>query len=278
MQNRTIDRRWIRWWAVLGDAAAAVAALWLAREIRLFLSLPFTISRLPPRNFRVTFALVAIAVVVQLLAMSLLGFSTWRGRIATSRARRLTAVLFVELMIFSTVVFFDRRLVIPRSVLVVYLGVDWLLLMVHRTYVRRLATAGARGRALIVGSVAEGKMLARAIARFPQAGIDVAGIAVPPGLPCEEGLFSLKNEEDLDRVVAQTQSDHVLFASTEELFRDTAIEHLALSGRSSLWSLPSPYETLIGRLRFRPLGELPLLEVRTAAPQGAAAWTKRVFD
>jgi len=88
----------------------------------------------------------------------------------------------------------------------------------------------------------------------------------------------LKNEQDLDRVVAETQSDHVLFASAEDLFRDTAIEHLALSGRSSLWSLPSPYETLIGRLRFRPLGELPLLEVRTAAPQGAAAWAKRLFD
>ncbi|MGH9441302.1 MAG: exopolysaccharide biosynthesis polyprenyl glycosylphosphotransferase, partial [Thermoanaerobaculia bacterium] len=103
-------------------------------------------------------------------------------------------------------------------------------------------------------------------------------IAVPPGRPSAAGLFSLRDQDDLDRVIAETQSDHVLFATTEELFRDQAIEHLALSGRSSLWSLPSPYETLIGRLRFRSLGELPLLEVRTAAPQGAAAWAKRSFD
>jgi len=88
-------------------------------------------------------------------------------------------------MIFSTIVFFDRRFVMPRSVLVLYLVVDWVLLMLHRASVRRLATAGARGRALIVGAAAEGRMLARAIARFPQSGIDVSGIAVPPGLPFE---------------------------------------------------------------------------------------------
>ncbi len=124
MQSRTIDRRWIRWWAVLGDGLAAAVSLWAAREIRLFLSLPFTISRLPPRNFRLTPELILLAIAVQLTAMSILGFSTWRGRIAVSRARRLGGALFVELMIFSTIVFFDRRLVIPRSVLVVYLAVD----------------------------------------------------------------------------------------------------------------------------------------------------------
>jgi exopolysaccharide biosynthesis polyprenyl glycosylphosphotransferase len=163
-------------------------------------------------------------------------------------------------------------------VLVVYLAVDWILLMLHRSAVRRLATAGARGRAWIVGTAEEGRVLAHAIARFPQAGIDVSGIAIPPGLPAEGGLIGLRNEQDLDRVIRETQSDHVLFASTEELFRDRAIEHLSARGGPSLWSLPSPYETLIGRLRFRPLGELPLLEVRTSAPQGAAAWAKRTLD
>ena len=278
MQSRTIDRRGIRWWAVFGDGLAAAVSLWLAREIRLQIPVPFTISRLPPCNFRVTLALIAIAVVVQLTAMSLMGFSTWRGRIAVNRARRLAAVLFVELMIFSTIVYFDRRLVIPRSVLLVYLAIDWALLMFHRAAVRRIATAGARGRALIVGSGEDGRLLAHAIRRFPQSGIDVAGIAVPPGSPPEVGLIVLEGERDLDRVIRETGSDHVLFASSEELFRDRAIEHLSTRGRPSLWSMPSPYETLIGRLRFRPLGELPLLEVRTAAPQGAAAWAKRGFD
>ncbi len=150
--------------------------------------------------------------------------------------------------------------------------------MIHRSAVRRGATAGARGRALIVGTAEEGRLLAHAIERFPQARIDVAGIATPPGFPAEKGILSLGSEQDLDRVIRETQSDHVLFASTEELFRDRAIEHLSTRGHFSLWSLPSPYETLIGRLRFRPLGELPLLEVRTAAPQGAAAWAKRSFD
>ena len=278
MQIRTIDRRGVRWWAAGGDALAAVVSLWLARAIRLSLSVPFTASLLPRRNFPLTTGLLAIAVAIQLFSMSVFGFSTWRGRIASSLARRLAGVLFVELMIFSTVVFFDSRLRLPRSVLVIYLGVDGVLLAVHRAFVRRAATGGARGRALIVGSAEEGRMLASAIGRFPQSGIDVAGIAVPPGSPAEPGVFSLRDEEDLDRVIAETQSDHVLFAATEKLFRDEAIEHLALGGRSSLWSLPSPYETLIGRLRFRPLGELPLLEVRTAAPQGAAAWAKRGFD
>jgi len=76
VQSRTIYRRWIRWWAVWGDAAVAISSLWLAREIRLSLPLPFTISRLPARNFRPSLSVFATAVVVQLLAMSILGFST----------------------------------------------------------------------------------------------------------------------------------------------------------------------------------------------------------
>jgi exopolysaccharide biosynthesis polyprenyl glycosylphosphotransferase len=88
----------------------------------------------------------------------------------------------------------------------------------------------------------------------------------------------VRKPSELESVVERTGSDYVLFAPEEASFRDDAIEHLALSGKVSLWVLPSAYETLIGRLRFRPLGELPLLEVGVSPPQGLPAAAKRLMD
>jgi len=273
MQKRTVDRPVFRWAAVAGDAAAALAAIALARAIRLSLPVPFTESLLPPRNFGLTARSIAIVLGVQWLALMIFGLYGPRARVVGSLSRLLLPAQAAQLLAFATFFYFFPRHAVPRSVLVIYLAIDGVLLYVERASLRRVAIAGARRRVLIVGNREDGEILAEAIRRHPWTGIDIAEV-VATG----EGRPVLATPGDLARIIDRTGADHVLFAPEAASFRDRAIEHLALTGRASLWVLPSPYETLIGKLRFRPLGELPLLEVRTAPPQGVGAFVKRAVD
>jgi exopolysaccharide biosynthesis polyprenyl glycosylphosphotransferase len=273
MQKETVDRPVFRWAAVLGDASAALAALALARGIRLRLPLPFTESLLPARNFGLTARPVALVLAVQFLALMIFGLYGSRARVVGSLSRLLLPAQATQLLAFGTVFYFFPHRAVPRSVLVIYLALDGLFLYVERAYLRSLAIARGRRRVIVVGNREDGELLADAIRRHPWTGIDVAAV-VPTGR--ETGAPA--TPEDLAREIERTGADHVLFAPESASFRDRAIERLALAGRPSLWVLPSPYETLIGKLRFRPLGELPLLEVRTAPPQGVGAAVKRTID
>jgi exopolysaccharide biosynthesis polyprenyl glycosylphosphotransferase len=272
MQKRTVDRPLLRWAAFSGDLAASLAALGLARWIRLHLPVPFTSGLLPPRNFSLHGATVALALAIQCFALMLFGFYGPRVRSSGSLTRLLLPALAVQLFSFTTVFYFFPARSIPRSVVVLYLVLDGALVYGERAALRRLAAAGGRRRVLIVGDPEGAAILAEAIRRHPWTGIDIAEIVAA------DGTSGAPTPEALAEVIERTRSDHVLFAPERTSYRDRAIEHLALSGRSSLWVLPSAYETLIGRLRFRPLGELPLLEVRSAPPHGVGAFVKRALD
>jgi len=275
MQKRTVDRPVLRWAAVAGDAAAALAALALAREIRLRLPLPFTESLLPAANFALRLRPVALALAIQLLAMLVFGLYGPRARMAGSLSRQLLPAQAGQLLAFATVFYFFPHRAVPRSILVLYLAIDGVFLYAERAGIRRLALSGGRRRVLIVGNDEDGEMLADAIRRHPWTGIDLAGVVRTGVGP---GTAAPGSAEDLAAEIDRTGADHVLFAPEAVSFRDRAIERLALGGRTSLWVLPSAYETLIGKLRFRPLGELPLLEVRTAPPRGIGAAIKRTID
>jgi exopolysaccharide biosynthesis polyprenyl glycosylphosphotransferase len=279
MQRRTVDRPLFRWAALAGDGLAALAALAIATAVRRSFQIPLTSSRLPFENFTLSSKVLGVTLIVQVLTLSLFGGYAARVRVGGSLGRLLVTVQGVQLLAFSTLLYFSQILPFPRSVLLLYLVVDGVFLYLERYFLRSLSLSGGRRRALVVGNSEQGKLLAEAIRRHPWTGIDLAGIATPDphGAP-GEGIHLVREPSDLERVIEQTGSDYVLFAPEEASFRDDAIEHLALSGKSSLWVLPSAYETLIGRLRFRPLGELPLLEVGTSAPQGLAAAAKRGAD
>jgi exopolysaccharide biosynthesis polyprenyl glycosylphosphotransferase len=61
-------------------------------------------------------------------------------------------------------------------------------------------------------------------------------------------------------------------------WRDRLPEKIPEGFGADLLVWPSPFETMIGRLRFRIVGDLPLLEARVRPLDGAAAFAKRAFD
>lgn len=280
MPRRAVDRPLLRWGAIAGDLLAAYLTLVAARAVRRHFPIPFTTSLLPEKNFRFTEFTILLTLAVQLLTLSLFGFYTARIRLSRGIGRLLVPAQAAQLLIFTALFFFTQYFYFPRTVLILYLLFDGVLLWVFRTLLHRATLASTRGRLLIVGGREQGRLLAEAITRHAWTGISLAAIAVtnPEGPGDTPAGYAVRTPEELAAVIEKTGSDFVLFAPEKASFRDLSIEHMALSGTASLWVLPSPYETLIGRLHLRPLGELPLLEVRTSAPQGAAAWAKRGLD
>jgi exopolysaccharide biosynthesis polyprenyl glycosylphosphotransferase len=72
--------------------------------------------------------------------------------------------------------------------------------------------------------------------------------------------------------------DEVILTSEGSSWRDRLSERIPEGWRADLLVWPSPFETMIGRLRFRIVGDLPLLEARTQPLQPVGAFFKRTFD
>ena len=84
--------------------------------------------------------------------------------------------------------------------------------------------------------------------------------------------------EDLAEIVERSDVDEVILTPEGSSWRDRLSERIPEGWRADLLVWPSPFETMIGRLRFRIVGDLPLLEARTQPLQAVGAFAKRSFD
>jgi exopolysaccharide biosynthesis polyprenyl glycosylphosphotransferase len=84
--------------------------------------------------------------------------------------------------------------------------------------------------------------------------------------------------EELAEIVERAGVDEVILTPEGSSWRDRLSERIPEGWRADLLVWPSPFETMIGRLRFRIVGDLPLLEARTQPLQAVGAFAKRAFD
>jgi exopolysaccharide biosynthesis polyprenyl glycosylphosphotransferase len=263
---------------VLGDAAAAGASLYLAFVLRTSIRIPGTEKLLPIEKVRFTPGNVFLVVAAQALAFSLFGLYGSRERYREPLARLLLPALFFQLAALASVYFlaFAQPYAFPRSVLVLYLLIEGVLVALWRTLLERLFPQPRR-RALIVGTGPAAVLIAEAIRRHPWTGVEVAGLVGPPSLSTAD-LPILGPFERLADVARETKADEIILTPEASSWRDGISESLPRDLGADLLVWPSPFETMIGRLRFRIVGDLPLLEARTRPFEGLAAAGKRAFD
>lgn len=164
----------------------------------------------------------------------------------------------------------------PRSVLVLYVLIDAPLVAVWRALLDRLFPRPRR-RAVIVGTGAASGLIADAIRRHPWTGVEVLGV-VGEGEAPREGLRVLGPVERLVEIVEREKADEVILTPDAAAWRDRISQSMSGGGSADLLVWPSPFETMIGRLRFRIVGDLPLLEARVRPFEGLGAFVKRAFD
>jgi exopolysaccharide biosynthesis polyprenyl glycosylphosphotransferase len=264
--------------ALVGDLAIAALCLYGAFLLRTRVALPGTEGLLPPGKVRYTLVNVLIVLAAQGFFLALFGLYRTRERFREPLARLLVPALFFELVALSAVYFlaFAQTYLFPRSVLLVYIALDAIGLALWRVMLDRLFPQPRR-RAVIVGTGEAASLIAEAIRRHPWTGVEVVGVIGGKGGE-RPGLPLLGPVEELTAIAERERIDEVIVTPEESSWKDRISERIPADWRADLLVWPSPFETMIGRLRFRIVGDLPLLEARMRPVEGVGAAVKRVFD
>ncbi len=256
----------------------AAGALWLAFFLRTRVSLPGTEGLLPPERVRFTISNILLVAAAQALALALFGLYRSRERFREPLARLLVPALFFELLALSSIYFLalSQESAFPRSVLLLYILLDTPLVGAWRMLLDRLFPQPRR-RAVIVGTGPASGLIAEAIRRHPWTGVEILGV-VGEGPSAREDLEVLGPVERLAEVVERERVDEVILTPEASAWRDRISQSIPRDGSVDLLVWPSPFETMIGRLRFRIVGDVPLLEAKVRPFEGVAALVKRAFD
>jgi exopolysaccharide biosynthesis polyprenyl glycosylphosphotransferase len=240
--------------------------------------LPGTEGLLPPERVRFTPSNILLVTAAQGLALALFGLYRSRERFREPLARLLVPALFFQLLTLSSVYFLalSQESAFPRSVLVLYIVLDAPLVGAWRALLDRIFPQPRR-RALIVGTGPASLLIAGAIRRHPWTGVEIVG-AVGEGPAASESLELLGPIDRLAEIVGREKVDEVILTPEAAAWRDRISQSIPRDGSVDLLVWPSPFETMIGRLRFRIVGDLPLLEARVRPFEGVAALVKRAFD
>ncbi len=274
--------------ALAGDLVISLAALYGAFLLRTHVPIPGTEDLLPPQNVRFGLWNVALVAAVQVFSLSSVGLYGEHERFRESLARLLIPALFLELATLASVYFLAPKYSFPRSLLVAYLAVNGLVLLLWRSSLDRLFPLPRR-RALVVGSGPAAELIADTVRRHPWSGVEIVGVvgeadafrtgSLAGGAPGDfPPLTFLGPIERLAEIVESERVDEVILTPEGPSWRDRLSERIPEGWRADLLVWPSPFETMIGRLRFRIVGDLPLLEARREPLRPIGAFFKRAFD
>jgi exopolysaccharide biosynthesis polyprenyl glycosylphosphotransferase len=251
----------------VGDGLSAVAALWAAFLVRLSIPLPFTRGLLPGDRLRFLSREWLVVLLLQFAVLYFFGFYDAprpRGRIELLR-RLGTASTFQAMALMAYWFLANRDF--PRSVLLLFVAFDFLLLFGWRLLLDRTERRRER-RVAIAGGGGAARELAVTLAREPWHGLRVVGWVMIPGeslLPEQEPALGplLGSTEDLAPLLAADRIDDILLVGSSDSWQTRLIDGLAGTrpDHTSVLLLPGPFESLIGRMRYRWVHDLPLIEV-----------------
>ena len=272
----------------LGDLLAAGVAFFAAFFARIAFRLPGTGAPLPPSRLELATAGwgVGVALVSQLLALYFFGFydpPEPQPRLEVAR-RLFAAVALQGAMLVSVYFLVDLRF--PRSVLLLFLLLNFLSLLGWRFAVGALYRPGYR-RVVLVGCGPEAVETAEKIGERHWHGLVVAGFVVPPdeAVPGGEGPAAalgpcLGTVDDLPRLIAGGDVDHLILAPSAPSWPTRLVDGLSgvRPAHASVLLLPGPFESLIGRMRYRWIHDLPLIEVVRESEWRITRPLKRAVD
>ncbi len=264
--------------ALAGDVAIAAACLGAAFLLRRHVTIPGTLALLPAGAVRFTVGNIATVAAVQVFALSFFGLYRDHERFREPLARLLLPALFVELLSLAAIYFLAQPYSFPRSVLLIFVLLNGVLLGFWRTALDRLFPQPKR-RAVIVGGGPAATLVADTIRRHSWTGVELVGVLGDAGEDgAGHGLRVLGPADRLVEIVQAERIDEVILMPESPSWRDRLPDRIPEGFTADLLVWPSPFETMIGRLRFRIVGDLPLLEARVRPHEGAGALAKRAFD
>jgi exopolysaccharide biosynthesis polyprenyl glycosylphosphotransferase len=277
--------RWLAPLRPVGDAAAAALALFAAFRLRIDVELPFTAFALPAERIAYFERALPWLIAGQLALLSLFGlYESFRPLPRSELARRLLLATLVQALAGAAAVFLTSG-AFPRSVLVLYAGIDAALLYLWRRLVERLHEPPRR-RVALVGRGPGAREVARSLSAHGWHGLHIVGHVPAPGEEAnasEEAAElgpSLGTIDRLSDLLAEGVIDDILLAPRAANWQTALIDQLAGTRppHASVLLLPGPFESLIGRMRYRWVHDLPVIEVIGESEWHIRQPAKRLLD
>jgi exopolysaccharide biosynthesis polyprenyl glycosylphosphotransferase len=270
-----------------GDVAVAAAALWLAFQLRIHFPFPLTEGLLPPDRMLFFAREWPLALLAQVASLYVLGFYEPPGRRTHPElARGLAFAVALQATAFIAYLFLSAR-GFPRSVLLLYVVLDFVLLLGWRMLLRRLAPVRER-RVAIVGAGEAAAEIARAIALGHGLGLKVVGHVPTPKeesgeLPrIDEPALGprLGTPDDLPALLEAGAIDDLILAGSGDDWQTRLVDRLAGARpeHTNVLLLPGPFESLIGRMRYHWVHDLPLIDVVRESEWRLNRPLKRLLD
>jgi exopolysaccharide biosynthesis polyprenyl glycosylphosphotransferase len=266
---------------LLTDLVAGLLGMAGAFAARLYLDLPFTLFRLPPDRVEFLPFALALVALTQVPMLYVFGFYELpHPQERVERLRRLVAATTTQALLLVGVYFLANR-DFPRSVLVLFAGVNFALLLLSRVVMDRLLLPPRRS-AVIIGAGPGAHEIALRVGRYPWYGLEIVGwVPAPFDEPDAEGPGErLGDLRDVPRLLESGAADEVILTSAAGTWQTELVDRLARGAgrRAGVLLLPGPFDSLLGRMRYRSVYDLPLIEVVREEEWGRARLEKRALD
>lgn len=235
-----------------------LAAFWF----RIAVPTPFTTGLMPADRLRFFFVAIPLVLLLQNATLYFFGFyEVPHPKGNEDRLRRLSVAVGLQGLLMVSFLFFASQR-FPRTVVLIFVVFNVLFLLLTRQLLDRLVRTPKR-RAVIVGCGAGARRLARDIARYPWYGLEIVGHVPAPEERTSPAEDVLGQYDDLDELVDRLSVDEVVLADDAPSWQTQLVEAVSRRGRSRIGVLlfPNPFESLLGRSRFRSVHDIPLIEL-----------------
>jgi exopolysaccharide biosynthesis polyprenyl glycosylphosphotransferase len=271
-----------------GDVMVGPIAFLLAFVVRLYVPVPMTRSLLPLDRLSFYAEHWTIVVVTQVVALYFFAFYDPPQPAARQELlRRLIAATSLQGLVLMGYYYLVRE-DFPRSVLLLFVPINCVLLFGWRLLVWRLHPPRRR-RVAIVGGGSAAVAMARSLRAQTRHGLELAGFITTPddgrdqpraAVPPAELAPLLGTVDDVPRLVGSGAIDDVILASETSPWQTRLVDAMAKSApsTSNVWLLPGPFESLIAGTRYHWVDDHPLIEVARDVEWRINWPLKRAFD
>lgn len=265
------------------DLVIGAVSYIIAWYIRLSFELPFTVSLLPQESWEAVDHFWIVLTVSQVFFLYI--FSLYDD-ISGLSLREIINYTFLSsaIQVFAvTSVFYFTNGIFPRSVLVLFGGLNFSLLVAWRFYLTTCRSGRKRNVLLVAENIDTAREVLGKLFEFPLDDIFISGVVISGFEGQGETIADVPILGGIERIevfIEEFQVDELMFASQkswkEKLFE--SLSQVQVEKDLLITVLPSVYEIAIGRLKHVNIHDIPLLELRKSPNEPFQRVLKRSFD